>query len=520
MRKKARQILFGSIFVVIAIAIVDTGYLTIHHFSGSAYEVICGTGFFSDCGAVLSSVYSEIFGIPLALLGILHYVLLLQLVIFTQSNKRTLFIFLSFVSSSFGFLFSLYLLFLQFVVLQQVCLLCFISACTSILLYVLIRWFFWSEYQGLLLKKTELVYKIIAKRLLFLVDPETIHETFLQLGNRAGRNKISRKVVRNIFRYESPVLTQTLHGLSFHNPLGLSAGYDYEAMWPQLSGAVGFGFTTIGTISNIPYAGNKKPRLGRLPKSKSLLVNKGFRNPGAKEIVRRLDGLDFDIPVGISIGRTNRVDISDQTSAIADIISTFETFEDSQVNHAYYELNISCPNLQKGISLFSSIKELRELLIAVGSMKIKRPIFVKMPIDKTDKHTLKMVESIHKHGYEGVIFGNLQKNRQHPSIDQEEVKMLGKGNFSGKPTFERSNELISLTYNEFKKDITIIGCGGIFNAQDAFEKIIRGASLLQLITGMIFQGPQMMTQLNRGLTFLLKKHGFKHISKAIGAKHD
>ena len=143
-----------------------------------------------------------------------------------------------------------------------------------------------------------------------------------------------------------------------------------------------------------------------------------------------------------------------------------------------------------------------------------------MPINKSDEETRVMLDIIIAYPIQGVIFGNLQKNRQDPSINQEEVKKYSQGNFSGKPTEKRSNELIRLTYQNYGDRLTIIGCGGVFSAEDAYKKIKLGASLIQLITGLVYVGPQLPAQINSGLPRLLKKDGFSHISQAIGSAKD
>jgi dihydroorotate dehydrogenase len=128
-----------------------------------------------------------------------------------------------------------------------------------------------------------------------------------------------------------------------------------------------------------------------------------------------------------------------------------------------------------------------------------------------------MLEVINKFTFiKGVIIGNLQKNRKDPSLDQDEVKKFKTGNFSGKPCKKRSNELIKLTFQKYKKRFVIIGCGGVFSVNDAYKKIKLGASLVQLITGMIYQGPQLIAQINLEFLNLLKKDGFKHVSEAVG----
>jgi dihydroorotate dehydrogenase len=258
--------------------------------------------------------------------------------------------------------------------------------------------------------------------------------------------------------------------------------------------------------------------LGRLPNSKSLLVNKGFKNLGASVTANKLSGLNFPIPVGISIGRTNSAKLQTQKQSIEDIIKAFKIFEKSAVNNSYYELNISCPNLSGDISFYPR-NNLEELLKEIDKLELTKPVYVKMPIGKTDTEFSSMLEVIDKHSPSGVIIGNLQTDRKHHLLDQEEVNKFTKGNFSGRPTFERSNELVRLTYKKFKDRFIIIGCGGIFSAKDAYTKIKLGASLVQLITGMIYQGPQLISQINLGLLDLLDKDGYKNIKEAIGKEN-
>jgi dihydroorotate dehydrogenase len=139
-----------------------------------------------------------------------------------------------------------------------------------------------------------------------------------------------------------------------------------------------------------------------------------------------------------------------------------------------------------------------------------------MTIEQTDEETIKMLDVIVDFPVTGVIFGNLQKNRKDKALNQDEVKKFPVGNFSGKPTEQRSNELIELSYKKYGKKLVIIGCGGIFNAQDAYKKIRLGATLVQLITGLIFEGPQLIAQINIDLDKFLKRDGFSNISEAIG----
>jgi dihydroorotate dehydrogenase subfamily 2 len=306
--------------------------------------------------------------------------------------------------------------------------------------------------------------------------------------------------------------------MAFSNPIGLAAGFDYNAQLTGILSSIGFGFETIGTITNMPYEGNPMPRLGRLPKSKSLMVNKGFKNKGAKNIVEKLDSKKFKIPIGISIGRTNSALLQTQEESVTDIVNAFKTFEQANINNAYYELNISCPNLihgNKSITFYNK-ENLTYLLDEVSKLKITKPIFAKMPIVLENDKILELLQVITKYNLNGVIFGNLETRRDNKFLDPSEVKLFEVGNFSGKPTSQRSNELIELAFKNFGHRLTIIGCGGVFSGEDAYEKIIRGATLIQLVTGMVYEGPRLISNINRYLANRLKQDGYKKISDIVG----
>jgi dihydroorotate dehydrogenase len=291
------------------------------------------------------------------------------------------------------------------------------------------------------------MYKNMVKPILFLMDPEFVHVTLTKFGEVLGRIPLAQVVPRYMTTYDQPILAQTIHGIPFNHPVGLAAGFDYEVQLTQSLSAWGFGWQSVGTITNTAYEGNVRPMLGRLPKSRALLVNKGFKNLGADATIKKLTGLHFQIPVGISIGRTNSLALETKKESIEDIITTFRKFETSRLLHSYYELNISCPNL-KGDVEFYTPTHLEELLVEVDILATKRPIFVKMPIEKSDTEVEAMLAVIAKHSPKGVIFGNLQKDRKDPSFDAAEIEKAGKGNFSGKPTYARSNELIRLAYKK------------------------------------------------------------------------
>ena len=359
------------------------------------------------------------------------------------------------------------------------------------------------------------VYHRVCRPIFFRFDSEDIHVFFTDMGEKMERSKFMTALMSCSLKIENHILEQTVAGIRFKNPVGLAAGFDYRAQMSNILPAIGFGFGTIGTITNQPYKGNPRPRLGRLIRSRSLLVNKGFKNGGIDAIIKKLSGRTFSFPVGLSLGKTNKKEAMTQDEAVADVVSAFKKAEMSHIPFSYYELNISCPNLY-GTVTFYPPDNLRTLLLAVTELNLSHPLFIKMPIEKTNNETLEMLRVVADFPVTGVIFGNLLKDRSDPAFAKNEIENAGRGNFSGIPTFKRSNELIQLTYREYGKKFVIIGCGGIFSAEDAYRKIRLGATLVQFITGMIYEGPQLAASINEGLVKLLKKDGFANVSDAVG----
>jgi len=351
---------------------------------------------------------------------------------------------------------------------------------------------------NLFIKIFHLKYRYIFRPIIFKFDSEKVHEFFVWLGIKLGKYKFIKSIIAFFFASPKPTIQKEILGINFTSPIGLAAGFDYEGQLTQILPSLGFGFMTIGTVTNLPYEGNTRPRLGRLIKSRGLLVNKGFKNSGIDNVLNRLKNLDFKIPVGISIGPTNISAINTVENAIQDIITAFQKTVESQIPFAYYELNISCPNLSGCVS-FYPLENLRELLSRITSLKLQKPLFIKMPIERTNEETLEMLEVIKDFPVDGVIFGNLQKDRTHKTIIQSEINKYPKGYASGKPTQKRSTELIRLTKENFDDRFIIIGCGGIFSPKDAQEKLNAGTTLLQLITGLIFEGPQLVAEINSNL---------------------
>ncbi len=338
----------------------------------------------------------------------------------------------------------------------------------------------------------------------------------MRFGARLAKLPGMRRLTERLASDSIPSLVTTVAGITFPSPIGLAAGFDYEAQLPEALPMLGFGFDTVGTITKGAYEGNKRPRLGRLIRSQSLAVNKGFKNLGIEATLEHLKHLHPIVPLGLSIGRTNTKEYTTHAEAIDDIVYSFKQAESSGVHISYYELNISCPNLAVPIEFYEP-ERLDELLKAVTDIGLWHPVFIKMPIDKDDAAVRAMLDVIVKHPIAGIIIGNLQKDRSHPTVIPEESDKYPKGGLSGSPCRDRSDELIRLAYERAGSTIAIIGCGGVFSAEDAYHKIRSGASLIQLITGLIFNGPFLPREIALGLEKLLQKDGFANIADAVGA---
>ena len=357
-------------------------------------------------------------------------------------------------------------------------------------------------------------YKHILKPLFFRMDPEVIHDGMVGFGAWLGSYGLTRRLTSWFFEYKNPVLEQDILGIHFSNPVGLAAGFDKKAKLTGYMADVGFGFTEIGSITAKPSKGNSGKRLWRLPKSRGLVVNYGLPNEGAKVVRDRLITQTFRLPVGVSMAKTNCAECAVDEVGIEDHIDSLKTLLDVG---DYYTINVSCPNSFGG-QPFHRPEALERLLSALDQIPTQKPIFLKLSPDGTTADLDEIVAVANRHRVHGFILTNLTKRYELPSINKEEMaaQNITTGGISGKPVEDLSNLLIKHLYQTTHGKYVIIGCGGIFTAEDAYQKIKCGASLVQLITGMIFEGPQLIGEINQGLVELLKKDGYKNVAEAVG----
>jgi dihydroorotate dehydrogenase len=362
-------------------------------------------------------------------------------------------------------------------------------------------------------RSIRLIYKNFLRPILFSIEPEAVHDFFINAGIILGSNLITKSLLNCFFSYSNKKLKQKILGIKFDNPIGLAAGFDKDGKLTEILPSIGFGFVEVGSITGQPSQGNLKPRLWRLLKSRSLAVNYGLKNEGADKIYGRLKGKKFKIPVGTSIAKTNEIKTSVLAAAVKDYVLSFKKLADIG---DYFAVNISCPNVA-GDKFFVNPDRLSLLLSELRKISTNKPIFLKISPDLSQGQIDDIIYLAKKYKVQGFICSNVTKNRNLKTILDKNLPE--KGGLSGKVVESLSNDLIKYVYQKTKGKFVIIGCGGVFSAEDAYKKIKLGASLIQLFTGLIFEGPQLVSEINQGLVALLKKDGFRNISQAVGKEN-
>ena len=365
----------------------------------------------------------------------------------------------------------------------------------------------------------------IMRPVIFLMDPEQAHYSMKRIGVFLGSNFITRAFTSLLYDYGHKSLNIQVDGIDYRNPIGLSAGFDKDGELTKIYPSLGMGLAELGSITGEICPGNPGKRLFRMVKSKAIVVWYGLNNMGAEKLSARLSGQDFGrLRVGINAALSNMSSEFDLDSSINDYLKTMTLFKDIG---DYYTVNISCPNTQEG-EPFVDKDKLDALLTAINK-EIRpianKPIYVKLAADMSVPEINTIVDACVEHGMEGVVCTNLAKpefNTEHRPEEYPTTKGLlpkGKGAMSGLPLQRISTNVVRHVYRRTRGKLTIIGVGGIFSARDAYEKITSGASLCHMITTMIFDGPQNISEINRGLVKLLKADGFNSIAEAVGSRN-
>ena len=339
------------------------------------------------------------------------------------------------------------------------------------------------------------MYRVI-RFFLFLFNPEFIHHITFKIIKIGGMIPGKMWSWRLIFRVKDTSLEREVFGLKFDNPVGLAAGFDKDAKLFDELASFGFGFIEIGTVTPLPQDGNPKPRLFRLNDDSGLINRMGFNNQGIEAVVARLRRKKSDIIIGGNIGKNK---VTPNEEAANDYAICFEKLF-PYVD--YFAVNVSSPNtpglrdLQEKAPLTALLNSLQEL----NNKKDKRkPILLKIAPDLTNEQLDDIITIVADTKIDGLIATNTTIDRSGLKTDKNKVDAIGNGGLSGKPVGLRSTEVIKYLADKSNRAFPIIGVGGIHSAEDALEKLDAGATLLQVYTGFIYQGPSLVKRINKAI---------------------
>ena len=335
------------------------------------------------------------------------------------------------------------------------------------------------------------MYKKIISPFLFLFDPEKIHTFTFFLIKVFFKIPILGFIIESFYKVESPKLTRKLFGLTFENPVGIAAGFDKNATHISEFEKFGFGFIEIGTVTPKPQDGNPKKRLFRLKEDTAIINRMGFNNDGVTKIKNRLKK-NYNVIIGGNIGKNK---VTPNSQARNDYITCFKELYDYV---DYFVVNVSSPNTP-GLRELQSKEFLNDLFIELNKLRsneiIKKPILIKISPDLSKEKILEILEVIDTNNIDGIIATNT-------TIDYPNLKSKNKnetGGLSGAPLYDKSNEVISFISKKTNGKLPIIGVGGISTPEQAVKKIEAGAHLIQLYTGIIYEGPGIVRKINKKL---------------------
>ena len=340
------------------------------------------------------------------------------------------------------------------------------------------------------------LYKSYIFPILTKYDAEEVHYKVTDFLKFAHKIPLVPSILRLIYCKNDPRLERKVFGLRFKNPVGLAAGFDKNALWVDELASLGFGFVEIGTVTPKPQPGNDKPRLFRLKRDKALINRMGFNNAGSLAAANNLRYRKSKIIVGGNIGKNK---VTENDDAVYDYL---KAFNDLYPYVDYFVVNVSSPNtpglreLQEKEPLMFLLKTLQR---ENGRKSKPKPILLKIAPDLTNEQLDDIVEIVIESRTAGVIATNTTVSRENLATKNEEVEAIGAGGLSGKPLKDRSTEVIRYLSEKSKKAFPIIGVGGINSAEDALEKLEAGASLIQIYSGFIYEGPALVKDICNGL---------------------
>lgn len=333
------------------------------------------------------------------------------------------------------------------------------------------------------------MYKAFIRPVFFRMDPEKVHHLVVRIMKLIHRIPFGSVLLRSVFRVENPALERTVFGLKFRNPVGLAAGFDKNAQFYEEFSNLGFSFIEIGTVTPKAQPGNPKKRLFRLPEDQALINRMGFNNLGVDEAIKNLKKRkDFSLIIGGNIGKNTA---TSNEEAVNDYVICFNKLYDFA---DYFVVNVSCPNISN-LSKLQDKDSLLEILSAIvkerGKKEIRKPVLLKISPDLNFGQIDEILEIVNTTGVDGIVATNTSISREGLVTSPDKIKEIGNGGLSGVPVKTRSTEIIRYISQKTGGKLPVIAVGGIFTADDAIEKLKAGASLVQVYTGFIYEGPML-----------------------------
>jgi dihydroorotate dehydrogenase len=345
------------------------------------------------------------------------------------------------------------------------------------------------------------------RRVFFLLAPERIHTWVFAILRLVTATAITRRPLARWLAPKDPVLASTVFGVRFPGPLGLAAGFDKDGRGLRTWGPLGFGYAEVGTVTAQAQSGNPKPRMFRLPEDRALLNRMGFNNHGAGELAVRLSRHTPDVPIAVNIGKTKT---TPPESAVADYAESARLLGPLA---AFLVVNVSSPNTP-GLRDLQAVESLRPILAAVRA-ETSTPVLVKIAPDLSDQDVDEIADLAVELGLAGIVATNTTISRD--GLATGAVDDLGPGGISGPPVARRSAEVLRRLYGRVGDRLVLISVGGIETADDAWERITSGASLLQGYTGFVYGGGLWAKHIHDGIARRLHEGGFSSLEQAVGS---
>lgn len=340
------------------------------------------------------------------------------------------------------------------------------------------------------------MYKFLIRPILFCFDPEKVHHFTFVLIRSVCKIPLIPNLIRSLYIVNDKRLERELFGLTFKNPVGLAAGFDKNAVLFNELANFGFGFIEIGTVTPKAQIGNPKKRLFRLQSDQGIINRMGFNNKGLEAAIKQLKKNKGQVIIGGNIGKNTNTIPEDYTADYLECFNALHPYVD------YFVLNVSCPNVESHAKLSDKdylVELIGEVQKANNSFTIQKPILLKIAPDLNTIQLDEIIEIVASTNIEGIIATNTSISREDLNVSKEKLKAIGNGGLSGQPIKEKSTQVIKYLSAKSNKAFPIIGVGGIHSAQDALEKIEAGADLVQIYTGFIYEGPQLVKAINKKL---------------------